>query len=112
MPEELRVDDEPLPLERDLAIDMAGDEAAQRVEDAWTERAGGNEDAELEDDDYALYLDERAQAVAAARAEAGARWDAWFAGACANLDALRGAAESSARTVSEVSGSAGGVADA
>src|SRR5687768_13503918 len=76
VPEELRVDEEPLLIDRESTLDMAGDEAAQDIEDAWTERAGGDEDGELEDDDYAQYRAERAEAVAAARAAAGARWDA------------------------------------
>jgi hypothetical protein len=104
VPEALRVDEEPLPLDRVSSLDMAGEEAKQKVEDVWEERGG---DGKLEGEDAAKYLAERAEAIAAARAEAGARWDAWFAGACAKLDGLREAAESSARTVSEVSGSAG-----
>ncbi len=103
VPEELRVEEEPLPLDRASSLDMAGDAAAQDVDEAWSERG---KDGKLEAEDYAKYREERTEAVAAARAEAGARWDAWFAGACAKLDALREAAESSARTVSEVSGSA------
>jgi len=112
VPEELRVDDEPLPLERATTLDMAGDEAAQAVDDAWNERAERGEAGNFDDEDYARYRAECRDAVAAARAEAGARWDAWFAGACERLDALREAAESSARTVSEVSGSAGAAAHA
>ena len=107
VPEALKVDEEPLPLDRASSLDMAGDEAAQEVDDAWKERG---KDGELADEDYAKYRAERAEAVAAARAAAGERWDAWFAGACGKLDGLREAAESSARTMSEVSGSAGSVA--
>lgn len=106
VPEELKVEEEPLPLCRASTLDMAGDEAAQDVEDAWTERTG-SEDAELEDEDYALYRAERTEAVAAARSAAGERWDAWFAAACERIDALKGVPETSARTVSDVSGSAG-----
>ena len=113
VPEELRVEEEPLPLDRESTLDMAGDDAGLDFDDAWNERADANEDGELEDDDYERYQDERADAVAAARAEAAARWDAWFAGGCERVDALLAAgAKSSARTVSEVSGSAGAAADA
>jgi hypothetical protein len=113
VPEELRVDDEPLPLDREAALDMVGDEAAQDVADVWSERAEANEDGELEDEDYEQYRDERADAVAFARAEAAARWDAWFAGACERVDAmLASAGETSARTVSEVSGSSPAAVDA
>jgi hypothetical protein len=111
IPEELRVDEEPIPLDRESTLDMAGDDAGQDVDDAWNEQADANEDGELEDDDYEQYQDERADAVATARAEAAARWDAWFAEACERVDAVL-AAESSARTVSEVSGSPGAAADA
>jgi hypothetical protein len=103
VPEALRVEEEPLPLDRASSLDMAGDQAGQDVDDAWKER--GN-DGELETDDYAKYRAERTEAVSVARSEAGTRWDAWFTGACEKLDGLREAAESSARTVSEVSGSA------
>jgi hypothetical protein len=96
VPQEL-LDDDPLPLDR-----------ASSVEDAWDERGMANEYGELEDADYAQYREERAEAIAAARTEAGTRWDAWFAGACERVDAMLGkagkAADSSARTVSEVSG--------
>jgi hypothetical protein len=111
VPEELQVEEEPLPLDRESTLDMAGDEAALAVEDTWSECAKANEYGELEEDDYEQYQDERAEAVAAARAEAAARWDAWFAGACERMDALLEAAESPVRTVSEVSGSAGAAAD-
>ena len=107
VPGELRIDEEPLPLDRASSLDMAGDEAAQDVDDAWKERGG---DGKLEGEDAAKYLAERAEAIAAARAEAGTRWDTWFAGACAKIDGLREAAESAATTVSEVSGSAAATA--
>ncbi len=107
VPEELRADDEPLPLDRESTLDKAGDEAAQAVDDAWTERTEGNEHAALGAEDRARYRAERLTAVAAARGAAGQRWDAWFAGACEKIDALREAGESAARTVSEVSGSPG-----
>jgi hypothetical protein len=104
VPEELRVEEEPLPLDRESTLDMAGDDAAQDVDEAWEDRG---EDGDLEDDDYARYRAEREEAVATARSEAGTRWDAWFAGACERVDAMLEAAECSARTVSEVSGSLG-----
>jgi hypothetical protein len=112
IPEELQVEEEPLPLDRESTLDLAADDAAHDVDDAWKERGEANEYGELEDDDYERYQDERADAVAAARAEAAAIWDAWFAGACEKMDALLGAADSPARTVSEVSSSESGTADA
>ena len=112
VPEELALEEEPLPFDRESSLDMAGDEAAKRADDAWQDRKAAAEGGLLGDDEYALHQLERADAVAAARAEAGARWDAWFAGACERVDALLAAAESSARTVSEVSGSPGAAAHA
>jgi len=109
-PEELQVDEEPLPLARDAALDMAADEAIAEVEEAWTERAAAHEHGELPDEEYAQYRAEREAAVARARAEAGLRWDAWFARACETVDTLLGRPgdpEISPGTVSEVSSSSG-----
>jgi hypothetical protein len=106
VPEEFIVDGEPLPLDRAGALDMAGDEAADLADEAWEERKASAKGELLSGEDYALHRDARGDAIAAARAQAGARWDAWFADACKRIDALREAAEPAARTVSEVSSSA------
>lgn len=104
VPEEIKVEEEPLPLDRAGALDMAGEEAAQAVDEAWNKRT---KNGKLNTEDYARYRAERTEAGTAARAAAAERWDAWFASACERIDAVKVAAESAAWTVSELSGSAG-----
>src|SRR5687768_16669565 len=44
VPEELRVEEELLPLDRELTLDKAGHAAAQDIDDAWNEREEASED--------------------------------------------------------------------
>ena len=116
-PAELAVDGEPLPLDRETTIEMAQDEARETVEAAWADRVTDPENP-LTGEQHEAYLDERHAALERARAEAGARWDAWFERVCRAVDAALAAepaapgdaagadaAADSPETVSEVSGS-------
>ena len=76
VPDELAVDETALPLDRAMAARM---EAELAAEDAREAEEGG-EDREAAAD--AAYRD--------GHAEGEARWNAWFGGACAFVDALRG----------------------
>ncbi len=116
-PEELRIDDEPLPLDRAPALEMAEDMARDAVREDWIERQVANEHGKLSDAEFAAYQLDLANESARALTLAEAEWDAWFARACRVVDDLleRGkaqpelpAADSSPRTVSEVSSSGGG----
>lgn len=112
VPEEIEVPDEPLPLDRESALAMAEDEAAQDVDDSWTEREAADENGLLSDEQYASYQRERRAAVSAARTEAAARWDAWHESACAAVDGLlgEGGADAAPKTLSGSSTSAAAVA--
>jgi hypothetical protein len=120
VPEELRVEGEPLPLDRESSLQMADDKARDAVDDTWAEREGEEEDGLLSDEQHAAYQDELGVANASARAEAAQRWDAWFRDACGTVDAVLGqaqaqpqdakpgdpdGADASSSTVSDVSGS-------
>jgi hypothetical protein len=118
-PEELRIDDEPLPLDRAPALEMAEDMARDAVREDWIERQVANEHGKLSDADVAAYRLDLANESARALTLAEAEWDAWFARACRVVDDLleRGkaqpelaAADSPPGTVSEVSSSGGGAA--
>ena len=104
VPAEFAVEDETLPLDRETALMMAQDQAREAVETSWEERIADAPGRRLSDDEHEVYLEELHGAPARARTEAGAHWDAWFERACRAVDA----ALSGARTVSDVSGSAGG----
>jgi hypothetical protein len=128
VPEELRVEDDPLPLDRESAAAGAGREARVAVNEAWAERDAEEPERIASGESHEAFREELETATARARAEVGARWDAWFQGACQAVDALLGrseaepeppadppvaaeearepdGADSSLRTVSDVSGS-------
>jgi molybdenum-dependent DNA-binding transcriptional regulator ModE len=115
-PEEIRIDDEPLPLDRASALEMAEDMAHDAVEEDWAERGVANEHGELSAEDYAAYRLDLVNEAERARTLAEVEWDGWFARACRVVDeALEreearpepAEADSSPRTVSEVSSSPG-----
>ena len=91
---------------------MAEDDAVDAIDEAWDGRVAEHEDG-LSEEEHAQYGDERRAAATRARAEAGARWDAWFARVCETVDTLLGRGEAPGEdgsvatpgTVSEVSGS-------
>ena len=102
VPEELEAVDDQLPLAREPAVARIEGAARETVEAAWTDRAAGNPDGELTDDEYEAYRDQLHAAAVRARTDGGALWDAWFDSACRTVDATL----SGARTVSDVSSSA------
>jgi hypothetical protein len=106
VPEAIALEIDPLPLDRDSAILMAAEMAAEEVDEAWTERAAA--DGAPGDEQHAEHQRERREAAAAARAEAAQVWDGWHDKACAAVDALLGggAAETAPGTPSGSSTSA------
>jgi len=82
VPGDLELDDGALPLPREAAVEEAELAARDAVIAAW-------EDKELTEQAYPAYLQELEGEGTRARAEAGARWDAWQESACAVVDALR-----------------------
>jgi hypothetical protein len=92
-PEHLEVEDEPLPLDRDTAILMAEEEARDIARDAASElqeerRRAEGKGRRLSGEERTAAKCEIAEAGTRAGAEAGVQWDAWFEGACAEVDKL------------------------
>jgi hypothetical protein len=110
VPEEIEVAGQPLPLDRETALEMAGEIAAEEVDEAWRDREAA--EGALSDEQSAARQQERQEAAAAARAEAAAVWDGWHEKACAAVDALlaEGTADAAPSTPSESSTSAYAVA--
>lgn len=107
VPEGLALEDGELPPDRHEHIREAEAEARQRVDAKWADV--GDEDGELDDDEYAAYIAECDAEAERAGLEAAARWDEWHARARAAVDALD-ASGSSPGTVSNVSTSSSGTA--
>jgi len=90
-PRHLEVEDQPLPLDRDTAILMAEEEARDTASELQEERRrAGEKGRRLSSEERSAAQREIAEASARAGEEAGAQWDAWFAGACEAVDGLLG----------------------
>jgi hypothetical protein len=92
VPSELRDEHDEVALGRECAVEAAADEAREAAEAAWAERLAAaenaDEDGAPDDECRAVHESELEAAVAHARGEAGARWDAWFREACAAVDTV------------------------
>ena len=100
LPDGLAREDGELPPDRDEHIREAEAEASERVNAKWAD--AGDEDGDLDDQDYAAFEAERDAEAERAGLEAATRWDEWQARACGAVDALH-AADSSPGTMSNVS---------
>lgn len=95
VPEELASEGDALPIDRQTFLERAGAQAVDTVDRAWAECDAEEEadeylDGEKGEERYAAYASDVDGATALAGAEAAARWDAWFAGACETVDAAVG----------------------
>jgi hypothetical protein len=102
-PDELVTIDEPLPLDRAVAADIAAEAAEDERRDAEPDKLDGESRDEHDERIGGLQAQCRAEGERA-RAEALMQWDAWFQRACAKVDATL--PEICSRTVSTESTSA------
>jgi hypothetical protein len=92
-PVELADGEDPLPLDRESALDEAECKARTAAERRWAAREADSKDGLLSDEEYAGHLAALETGAASARAKAGVKWDAWFERACAAVDDLLGRSE-------------------
>lgn len=90
VPEELELEDEPLPLDRETALRAAHEMAREAVRESWNERRLQKKSRQLTWEEQAACEREMAAEGSRARLEAGAQWDVWFANACDRVDRVLG----------------------